>query len=419
MRNERNLPGRTFWILLVALAVAKMTVAAFVAAPGKINSLGWESSYIAKAMAEGRGFADPYMPMDMHEGQKTSWVAPAYPMLLAGIYRLLGVLSRSSTVAIVWLNVLFTTLAGVVLYRLAARVFNPVVGYAASFLYLVDPKTIAYEYVVWDTCLFTLLLLCVLYLAVDLQERYSWRRLVFLSLAFGFTLLVNAAAILFSPFLILGVLWVRPFDLWEYGKVGCVSFVVVLAVIAPWLIRNYLTFGQFVFIKQGFGVELRIANNAESKGMAVLALHPGANPEEFRLYREMGEPAYNRYALDRALAYIREHKLHFVTLTLKRVVYFWFGFWERQLGILNVGSRVLLYILPTLLALYTLVRSSHPSMFLFRTLFLTFPLVYYLCHVNARYHFPLTPYILMLACQTVYTGLVAYGPEAWRKRLSA
>ena len=36
--------------------------------------------------------------------------------------------------------------------------------------------------------------------------------------------------------------------------------------ITPWLVRNYRVFGQFVFIRDNFGMELHLANNERSGG---------------------------------------------------------------------------------------------------------------------------------------------------------
>src|SRR5260370_15949231 len=49
-------------------------------------SFGWEMGRIGRAIATGRGFADPF------EGQTgpTAWEPPLYPYLIAGVFKLAG-----------------------------------------------------------------------------------------------------------------------------------------------------------------------------------------------------------------------------------------------------------------------------------------------------------------------------------------
>ena len=52
------------------------------------------------------------------------------------------------------------------------------------------------------------------------------------------------------------------------------SAVVFWMTIMPWLVRNYEVFGTPVFVRDNFGIELRIGNNPLAEGIYVLAYHP-------------------------------------------------------------------------------------------------------------------------------------------------
>ena len=50
--------------------------------------------------------------------------------------------------------------------------------------------------------------------------------------------------------------------------------------VAPWLVRNYRTFGQFVFIRSNFGAEVRLGNGPGADGTWMDYLHPTKNASE-------------------------------------------------------------------------------------------------------------------------------------------
>jgi hypothetical protein len=57
--------------------------------------LGGEAGRIARSITEGEGFSNPLF------GQTgpTAWLAPVFPYLLAGIFKIFGIYSKSSAIA--------------------------------------------------------------------------------------------------------------------------------------------------------------------------------------------------------------------------------------------------------------------------------------------------------------------------------
>ena len=51
---------------------------------------GWEMGRIARALATGYGYADPFRG---HTGP-TTWVTPGYPLIIAGVFKLFGSSAR-------------------------------------------------------------------------------------------------------------------------------------------------------------------------------------------------------------------------------------------------------------------------------------------------------------------------------------
>ena len=66
---------------------------------------------------------------------------------------------------------------------------------------------------------------------------------------------------------------------------SCVFFL----VLSPWLVRNYEVFRRFVFIRDDFGLQVRLGNNNMSDGMLFATLQPNLNQLELEKFQRMGE----------------------------------------------------------------------------------------------------------------------------------
>ena len=106
-RNTFRAPWSLFW---AAFAVRVIYVT--VAHTYRIRSyddhmlFGEEMGRIARALATGYGFADPFRG---HTGP-TAWVGPLFPLLLSGVFRVFGVFSPASAWVILACNSFFSAL---------------------------------------------------------------------------------------------------------------------------------------------------------------------------------------------------------------------------------------------------------------------------------------------------------------------
>src|SRR5215472_9155871 len=67
---------------------------------------GFETGRIARSIVEGRGFGNP---ISVPSGP-TAWLTPVYPYLLAGVFKLCGVFTKTSALVILSCNSLFSAL---------------------------------------------------------------------------------------------------------------------------------------------------------------------------------------------------------------------------------------------------------------------------------------------------------------------
>src|SRR5437868_8340090 len=115
---------------------------------------GFETGRISRSIAEGHGFANP---LYVQTGP-TAWLTPIYPYLLAVVFKLLGVYSKTSALLILSLNSLFSALICFPLFYAAQRSFGRDVAVTACWIWALYPYFIYIPAgLVWDTCLAALL----------------------------------------------------------------------------------------------------------------------------------------------------------------------------------------------------------------------------------------------------------------------
>src|SRR5580700_9101806 len=90
----------------------------------------FESGNIAHSLATGQGFSSPFRV----DTGPTAWMTPAYPLLLAGVFRLFGAYTFGAWAAAVLVNILCCTLACVPIFYAGKRISG--VGLGASTAWL-------------------------------------------------------------------------------------------------------------------------------------------------------------------------------------------------------------------------------------------------------------------------------------------
>ena len=156
--------------------------------------------------------------------------------------------------------------------------------------------------------------------------------------------------------------------------------VVFFACVSPWLVRNYRTFGEFIFIRDNFGAELRLGNGRGADGTWMEYLHPTQDVYAMRQYQKMGELAYIKMRKQQAMEYIRADYARFFGLCAKRFVYFWAGPpkatqppWLNEL-------KNSLFLASSVLSFWGLIRALRlrkPGAWLLFWLMALYPAIYY------------------------------------------
>jgi hypothetical protein len=151
-----RLPWRMFWVgLAVRVLYITLGHSYHFRAFQDHFQFGWEVGRIARAVATGRGYADPFTG---HTGP-TAWSPPFYPLMLAGVFRLCGVFTPLSAWAILVVNSIFSAAIAPAVYEIAARCYdarsatpNRSVALWSGWLWALYPAASQYAvHWVWET----------------------------------------------------------------------------------------------------------------------------------------------------------------------------------------------------------------------------------------------------------------------------
>jgi hypothetical protein len=389
-----------FWMVLLALALRLGLILFGQTYHFRANddnfSFGYEMGRIGRSLALGQGFSSPFN----EPTGPTAWEPPLYPLLIAGVFKVFGIYTPASAFVLLTINSIFSALTCIPIFLIAKRCCNETVALWTAWLWALLPNVAFWcTRWVWETSLAALLLAMIFLLALKMEEKDGLKPWLQFGLLWANAALVNTSLLGFLPACGLWI-WYRRWKTGRRSLAGvALASVVFLACITPWLVRNYRTFGQFIFIRSNFGVELRIGNGPGANGTWMQYLHPTQNVYEMRRYQTMGEIAYVAERKREALAFIREDYARFLLVSLKRFYYYWGGVPKLEKIAWLAPTKNSLYLATSVLAFLGLaqaLRKHRAGAWLFLWLFLSYPLIYYFVFPHPRYRHPIEPEIGIL-----------------------
>jgi 4-amino-4-deoxy-L-arabinose transferase-like glycosyltransferase len=360
---------------------------------------GWEMGRIAASLASGRGFSSPFGPAT----GPTAWEPPLYPYLTAAVFLVFGIYSKASAFVLLSLNSIFSALTCLPIFLIARRMFSEKVAEGSAWAWALLPNIIFWcTRAIWETSLAALLLTTIFWLALTLEDREGWLAWFQFGLLWGITALSSTSLLSFLPAAGLWA-WYRRARRGKRSFGGVVlAAVVFFACIAPWLVRNYETFGKFIFIRDNFGAELRLGNGNGADGTLMLYLDATHDPYAMRQFQTMGELPYIAMRGRQALDYIHADYGRFATLCVRRFVYFWAGPPKDTQPEWMGAAKNSLFLAWSVLTFWGLgralrLRLPKPGAWLLFWLFLLYPAVYYFVYCIPRYRHPIEPEMAILA----------------------
>lgn len=419
-------PWRIFWVAF-AVRVLYMTLAHTWRIRVILDhfQFGWELGRIARSVALGHGYADPFLG---HTGP-TTWIPPLYTLLVAAVFKLFGIYTAQSAWVIFAINSIFSAATAMCVYEIGARCCGRRVALWSGWVWALYPAAMQYAvHWVWDMSLTTWLFAGVVVLALRMRgvdvmgeaagDGQTVRRWAGFGLIWGLIALSNPSLLLALPAMLLWMAWggLRPtLALLRSGAGIALASAVIAVCLAPWIGRNWQVFHVFIPTRGNLGAELYQSTLESNDGFPWGATLPMAETDPLmQRYRAIGEVAYVREQGKAAKLRMRAHPRRIAGWMAKRVYFFWASVphpFERYRSIeyireANFGLLSVTGWLGLLLA----VRRRVPGAGLFLTIFVSIPLIYYAVTVQARFRHPLEPLICVL---TVYLFQSADRSRIW------
>lgn len=267
-------------------------------------AFGWEMGCIGRALASGRGFSDPFCT----GAGPTAWEPPLYPCLIGGVFKLFGIYSTASAWILLSINSLFSALTCIPIYYIARRMAGEKIARRACWTWALLPYAWYWAiHWVWDTTITPFVLSLIILVSMKLEEWEGPKGWVWFGPLWGLGVLLNPSLAAFLPFC--GI-WVwhrrRTRQMRSLSGVVLASTLFILCL-SPWLVRNYRTFGRFIFVRDNLAQELWLGNGPLAKGTSRVYLMPNRNAAELEKLKEMGELPYLEEQKRKAIAFISEN----------------------------------------------------------------------------------------------------------------
>jgi 4-amino-4-deoxy-L-arabinose transferase-like glycosyltransferase len=415
-------------------------------------AFGWEMGCLGKAVAEGRGFSDPFC---VGTGL-SAWEPPLYPYLIGGVFKLFGTYTFASAWILLTINSLFSALTCVPIYLIARKTLDERVASWSAWTWALFPYVWYWSiHWVWDTTISPFLLALIFLVTLELEDWDGVGGWALFGALWGLVGLANPSTLSFLP---VSGLWAwhqrsrrensilrensktgdssldltaqarlqtarndkiqRPHGtakvvpshftisapifrqmLRSLGGVALASLI-FFVLVGPWLVRNHDVFGKWVFIRNDFGQQFALGNGEAARGWSMVYQQPNLNPGELERFKEMGELAYAEARQQEAMTFIRGNPGRWIVLTFQKVFYYWGGIPKAADSPPVTAIKMSLFLLSSILAFWGAIRAirqHRPGAWLFLLLLLVYPLIYYIVYPHARYRHPIEPELMILA----------------------
>lgn len=418
MKSQHALHSRPWlWMVVVALflRVAVILVFQTYATPDAVWShapfepaidhfaFGCETGAIAKSLATGNGFSSPFGGRT----GPTAWIAPVYPSFCAIVFKLFGVYTSLSAFAILFANSVFSALTCIPLYRIGERTWGTSFGLCAGWIWACGIIFMRWPTTwIWEVSLSALLLSIAFLIALQLEEGSTPKRWIIFGLFWGFSALTNPALLTFLPF---SVLW-PAYHLFkrhhQWLLPALFTMFTFVVVISPWLVRNRVVFGKWVFIRGNAPFEFSLGNYHGSNGLGWFGKHPTKNKQEWNSYAKLGEVSYVSEKGKGAAQFIRQNPSEFAHITGKRIWAMWHGTYLDYTDERDPWTTWMYWplSLTTLLGLLAITIRREKAAWLFAAAILVYPLAYYLTFAQPRYRHAIEP-LMLLVSSYIFMGL--------------
>jgi hypothetical protein len=399
-------------MVLVALAI-RLAVMVFLL-PEQLEPqrdhwhFGYETGRIARSIVQGRGFSSPLF----EDTGPTAWMTPVYPYLVAGVFKMFGIYTKTSAIVLLSLNALMSALVCVLVFLTARISFGDRVAKWSGWAWAFCPYGIYFPVErIWETWLATLLLCLLFLITLNLESEHRFRDWIVFAvwgLLWGLAGLTSPALLSVWPFLAGWAIYRRHRRGQGWFALNAVAAIAFVAIVTPWFIRNYEVFHRIVPFRDGMGLVLRLGTRGTTSHWGPYELGPWHNDREWDEFKQLGEIGYMDKKKQQAVEFIRANPGWYIWATMRRAIFWWTGYWsldraylkEEPLDPPNIGFCTTLTVF-ALLGLWRAWRADRLGALPYALVLFSFPLIYYITSPEVYYRRPIDPFFVILAIVAV------------------
>jgi len=336
-------------------------------------------------------------------------MTPVYPYLVAGVFKLFGIYSKTSAIVLLSLNALTSALVCFPVFLIARISFGDRVANWSGWAWAFFPYAIYFPVErIWETWLATLLLAVLFLMTLKLEdEDRLWSWIVF-GLVWGLAALTSPSLLSVLPFLAVWVIYRRYRRGRRWFAVNVVAAIAFIAVVSPWFVRNYEVFHRFVPFRDNMGLVLRLGTKGPTSYWAQSDLGPWRSDVEWNEFKQLGELGYMDKKKQQAIEAIRSDPRWYMWRSLRRAVFIWTGYWsfdrdylaQEPLDPPNILFSTALTVF-ALLGLWRAWKADWSAALAYALVLFWFPPIFYITTPEHYYRRPIDPMFVILAVMSL------------------
>ncbi len=249
-------------------------------------------------------------------GDPTAFWPPAYPIVLAGFWKLSGVGLDSAKV----MNAILAALAIPFVYGIGRKLFDPKAALLAAGLFAVLPNAIVWTPLILSEHLFIPLFAAALWVLVTfpVTSKTRWAPLVAFGLLTGVAMLTRGQGTVLVP--VAFTYWLLRGGVGPALRSTGIALLAAVAIISPWTVRNWVEMHAFIPISTNAGVVLRTGHAPDATGTTYWTqdVIDGFTPEQSLYDPEREVKGYREYTR-RAIGYAFTHPARELELTRAKI----------------------------------------------------------------------------------------------------
>lgn len=424
-RSASLMSRKGLWItgllFVIALSIQLLYIRSY-GAGYFISPDGLHYSNIAENFLQGNGLVNTANFVQGDDGEirevvqtREYVVGPVYPLLLALIYGIFGLMNYSMVVLV--LHSALSAASAVLAYKTGEILFGKRYAGIPYCLTLGYPLFAFWGMYVLTEAAYVFTITLFIYLLARYAkeaERPKLKTLLLLGAAMGISNLVRPLLLLYFPVLGFWILWAQRWRLKTALRDFAIIVMMMVVVMSPWWIRNVIKYHEFIAVSNYGSYEFYLGNNPLTiTDKYFYYAQPSFEPEVKARIEKLPIPEQEKEYKQLAVSYILEHPVLFLQRTFeKEKNLFWQpispieGQLYKMKGAYLDKWYLLLGLVGILFSLFSLKRYGFLLLFI---LYYSFIVSMITVVDGARYRLPVMPAMIIIGSLVLVIAFKAIG----------